>query len=107
LRLPEDLGEIDIQNITDPWGNPYRYLKIAEDDDDETNNWKGKGNNSEKGKKGKVRKTSSQDAINTDYDLYSVGRDGKSESSLDAETSRDDVVRANDGKHIGLASDYK
>jgi general secretion pathway protein G len=44
--------------------------------------------------------------INTDFDLYSMGRDGQSLAPLAAPTSRDDVVRAANGAFIGLASKF-
>ena len=44
--------------------------------------------------------------INTDFDLYSMGPDGKSVAPLTAAFSQDDVVRANDGSFIGVAKDY-
>jgi general secretion pathway protein G len=45
--------------------------------------------------------------INSDYDLYSVGKDGVSSGPLTAGPSRDDVIRANDGGFFGLARDYE
>jgi len=44
--------------------------------------------------------------LNSDYDLYSEGKDGESMAPLSAPQSQDDVVRANDGAYIGLASQY-
>jgi general secretion pathway protein G len=44
--------------------------------------------------------------INTDFDLYSMGRDGESVPALTAAKSRDDVVRAANGSFIGLASKF-
>jgi general secretion pathway protein G len=44
--------------------------------------------------------------LNTDFDLYSVGRDGESVPALTAAKSRDDVVRAANGSFIGLASKF-
>jgi general secretion pathway protein G len=44
--------------------------------------------------------------INTDFDLYSVGPDGNTQPPLTAPVSRDDIVRANDGRFIGKAEDY-
>ena len=44
--------------------------------------------------------------VNSDYDLYSMGRDGKSNAPFTAKMSRDDIVRANDGQFVGLASEY-
>lgn len=84
---PDSLAPISGQ--LDPWGNPYRYLKL--------NGVKGKG---------AVRKDKNLVPINSDYDLYSMGRDGKSQPPLTAKASRDDIVRANNGSYIGLASDY-
>jgi general secretion pathway protein G len=45
-------------------------------------------------------------ALNADYDLYSLGGDGESAVSLTETASRDDVVRADNGGYIGLASEY-
>ncbi len=44
--------------------------------------------------------------VNTDYDLYSMGKDGKSTSPFTAKASQDDIVRANNGGFLGLVSDY-
>lgn len=41
--------------------------------------------------------------INSDYDLYSMGADGKSLPQLHSSDSRDDVIRARDGAYVGLA----
>ena len=35
-----------------------------------------------------------------------MGKDGASLGPLTAKESRDDIVRANDGRFIGLASEY-
>ncbi|MCP5420594.1 MAG: prepilin-type N-terminal cleavage/methylation domain-containing protein [Gammaproteobacteria bacterium] len=90
FRYPTDLGELrDGFPTVDPWGNAYQYLNIA----------------LQKGK-GKSRKDGKLNPINSDYDLYSVGKDGKSASPLTAKPSQDDIVRANNGGFIGLASKY-
>ncbi|WP_206171743.1 prepilin-type cleavage/methylation domain-containing protein [Thiorhodococcus mannitoliphagus] len=89
-RYPDSLAEIPgAAALRDPWGNPYQYLNIA--------TVKGKG---------KVRKDHNLVPLNTDYDLYSMGKDGRSVSPLTAKASRDDIVRANNGGFVGLASDY-
>ena len=44
--------------------------------------------------------------LNSTYDLYSMGKDGQSQSPLTAKASLDDVIRANDGGFIGLAAHY-
>jgi len=87
---PNDLAQIGQGGKIDPWGNPYQYVNLA------TVNGKGK-----------ARKNRSLVPINSDYDLYSMGKDGASTGPLTAKASRDDVVRANDGRFIGLAKDYE
>jgi general secretion pathway protein G len=44
--------------------------------------------------------------INSDYDLYSIGKDGESVAPLTAKKSWDDVIRAADGAYIGLAKGF-
>ncbi|OGK97550.1 MAG: hypothetical protein A3E31_05380 [Candidatus Rokubacteria bacterium RIFCSPHIGHO2_12_FULL_73_22] len=90
-RLPADLGEIGRGTLKDSWGNPYEYLNFS------TLGPKGKG---------KVRKDRNLVPLNSTYDLYSEGKDGESQSALTAKASQDDIIRANDGGYIGLASAY-
>lgn len=90
-NLPNNLAEVDKGDILDPWGNPYEYLNIA-----------GGG----KGAAGKARKDKFLVPLNSDYDLYSKGKDGNSVAPLTAKDSWDDIVRANDGAYIGLGSEY-
>ena len=86
--FPATLAEAGIVPGSDPWGRPYAYLRIA-------------GANP-----GLVRKDHNLVPINTDFDLYSVGRDGGSAAALTAQLSRDDVVRANNGAYIGVGANY-
>jgi general secretion pathway protein G len=83
--LPNNLSGVG-QNIMDPWGNPYVYVKFS------------------------VGGTPRVDAfgipINTIYDLYSYGKDGATAGPLNASVSLDDVVRANDGGFVGAANRY-
>lgn len=44
--------------------------------------------------------------INSDYDLYSMGKDGESVAPLTAAKSRDDIVRAANGTYVGLAENF-
>jgi len=88
---PAALSDIPMGSLTDPWGNPYQYLKIEGAD------IKGKGS---------MRKDKNLVPINSDFDLYSMGADGKSVAPLTSSQSKDDIVRANDGRYFGLASDY-
>ena len=65
-------------------------------------NSNGSGNAS----KGKPRKDRFLHPINSDYDLYSMGKDGESVEPLTAKKSHDDVIRANDGSFVGLATEF-
>lgn len=88
VAFPPTLAEIGENNRLDPWGNPYEYWPITGD------------------KNQKVRKDKNLHPINTDFDLCSIGRDGNTNFALTAQASRDDIIRANNGKFIGLASKY-
>jgi len=88
-QYPATLSEVNINQLKDPWGNPYHYLNIAS-----------------AGNLGAVRKDHNLVPLNTDYDLYSSGKDGESAAPLTAKASLDDIVRANNGGFVGLASDY-
>lgn len=87
--LPDDLVPVGYQGRLDPWGRAYQYTNLA-----------GRNGN------GAARKNRNLSPINTDFDLWSMGADGDSRSPLTAKPSRDDIVRANDGRFVGLASDY-
>ena len=86
---PAGLDDIGMAGKADPWGNPYQYTNLE--------TAKGKGS---------ARKNKNLVPINSDFDLYSMGKDGNSVGPLTAKASRDDIVRANDGRFIGLASEY-
>jgi general secretion pathway protein G len=88
--FPPSLADIGFGDQRDPWGNPYQYLRIT----------------GKPGEVGKLRKDRNTIPINTDFDLYSKGKDGKTVSALTAQASQDDIVRANNGGYIGLASEY-
>lgn len=87
--LPDSLADVSYGGKADPWGYPYEYFNLRNS----------KGN-------GKARKDQKLAPLNSDFDLYSVGPDGATAASLGNKSSRDDVVRARDGKFIGLASDF-
>jgi general secretion pathway protein G len=88
-RLPTSLAEVGRGGLLDPWETPYAYLDLMTT----------KGN-------GKARKDHSLVPLNTDYDLYSKGPDKASVSPLTAKSSRDDILRANNGRFVGPASSY-
>jgi len=85
---PLTLDDIGRGSFLDPWGNLYQYLSFA-------------ANGKEKMRKDRFLKP-----LNSDYDLCSMGKDGKSKAEINAGPSRDDILRANDGEYIGLASEY-
>jgi general secretion pathway protein G len=87
--FPETLADIGRDNYLDPYGNPYQYLNMAT----------AKGN-------GKKRKDHNQVPINSDFDLYSMGPDGKSASPLTAQSSYDDIIRGSNGAYFGPAWAY-
>jgi general secretion pathway protein G len=86
---PDSLADVRADGKLDPWGRPYQYFNLTSQ----------KGN-------GKARKDKKLNPLNSDFDLYSMGKDGYSQSSLMAKTSRDDIIRARDGRFIGLAQDF-
>lgn len=85
--LPATLAEAQLERL-DPWGNAYRYLNVRT------------------ASPGSVRKDKSAAPINSDFDLYSMGRDGQTHLQLNQPTARDDIVRARDGGFIGLAEEF-
>ena len=87
--LPDALADVGYGAKLDPWGRPYEYLNLR--------NMKGNG---------KARKDKSLAPLNSDFDLYSIGRDGLTEAALSNKASRDDVVRARDGRFIGPAEEF-
>lgn len=88
FALPDSLSDLEDCNFTDPWGNPYEYLTV------------------EGAKIGKLRKDHNMVPVNSDYDLYSKGKDGKSATPFTSKNSKDDIVRARDGAYVGLVSNY-
>jgi general secretion pathway protein G len=86
---PLNLAQIGYGNLRDPWGNLYRYL----------NHDNIRGVNQFRMYRGTV-------PVNNDFDLYSMGPDGRSLAVFTAPVSFDDIVRANDGSYFGRVSDY-
>jgi len=89
-RIPNTLDELVGTIPLDPWGNEYRFLNIVA---------VGPGN-------GGLRKDGKLNPLNSDFDLYSLGADEDSKGPLNAQASRDDIVRANNGAFVGLGEDY-
>lgn len=91
-QYPETLEELDHPKLHDPYGFAYEYLVIF-----------GKKKNEIQGK---WRKDRFLVPLNYDFDLYSVGKDGKSVAPLTAKASHDDIIRASNGRFIDIASKY-
>lgn len=89
-RIPLSLDELGVDVPRDPWGREYQFLNIP----------------STGSSKAGVRKDGLLNPLNSDFDLYSLGKDGRSSGPLSAQDSRDDIVRANNGAFIGLGEDY-
>ena len=88
-RYPVTLAEAGVGDLRDPWGNPYQYLVVF-------------------GRKdvGPVRKDNNLKPVNSGYDLYSMGPDGRTETPFTSTLGEDDIVMANDGDYFGLACQY-
>ena len=87
-RLPASLAEIGMGGHLDPWQAPYQYVRVAGTP------------------RGALRKDRFMVPVNSDFDLYSMGRDRRSVPPFTAQQSRDDIVRAGDGAYVGRASDF-
>jgi general secretion pathway protein G len=85
---PASLADIGLSGKLDPWGNPYVYYNVAANG------------------KGGARKDHALNPINSDFDLYSMGKDGVTKKQITQKNSLDDIIRARDGAFVGLASDF-
>ena len=88
-RYPDNLAEIGLDDMRDPWGNPYQYLVVYGLDN-----------------KGPVRKDHNLHPVNSGYDIYSMGPDGVTATPFTSTLGKDDIVMANDGDYFGLACQY-
>jgi general secretion pathway protein G len=87
-RLPETLADIGRAELPDPWQRPYHYVNLTGES------------------KGKARKDHRLNPINSDYDLFSAGKDGVYKPQISQKDSLDDVIRARDGAYIGVAEEF-
>jgi general secretion pathway protein G len=91
-RPPDTLAEAGIPTKLDPWGHPYEYTRLAGLKKSEMEL--------------KCRWNKFEKPLNEDFDLYSRGKDGKTMPKLTHKDSYDDIIRANGGAYVGLASEY-
>ena len=87
--FPLTLADAGVGTLPDPWGSTYLYLLFDENT-----------------KRGEMRKDKNLVPVNDDYDLYSMGKNGTTSMPFNSAQGRDDIVRANNGRFIGLAEDY-
>ena len=88
-EFPDSLNDVGAGSMLDPWGEPYQYV-----------------NHDAPHSRGRWRRDKNIVPINDDFDLFSMGKDGQSRPPLTAKASRDDIVRANNGRFIGPAAEY-
>jgi general secretion pathway protein G len=102
---PGSLADIGRSALVDPWQHTYVY-QVPQ----------GPGSGRHGGScqacqgacvlAGVARKDKNLVPINSDFDLFSKGKDGLSAAALTAGSSQDDIIRARDGGFVGLASSY-
>ena len=88
-ELPLRLDDLRVGGWNDPWGNRYEYVNLESVD-----------------AVARARQDSGSNPLNRDYDLFSLGKDGRTGRSLSSPASRDDVIRALGGNFFGSASEY-
>lgn len=89
FRYPATLADAGLDGRLDPWRRPYHYTDL-----------------SGKGAKGKARKDHKLNPLNSDFDLFSAGKDGVFKTQVDQKDSLDDVIRARDGSFVDLARNF-
>lgn len=88
-RLPATLVEAVPAPPLDPWGRPYVFYNYAANESPDPS-----------------RRDRNLRPINSEYDLYSRGRDGLTHRNLGNPDSEDDVVRGKDGSFVGLGKNF-
>jgi len=83
---PDSLNDIGRAGILDPWKRPYVYVNLKNS--------------------GPPRQSMFFTDLNSDYDLYSLGKDGSSAQVISDPASQDDVVRTSDGGWVGKGELY-
>lgn len=89
-ELPDNLSQINLDTLLDPWGAPYAYLRI---------------NGGPKNVKVNARKDHFLVPVNDDFDVYSMGKDGQTKAPFTTLVAQDDIVRAFNGGYYGKISD--
>jgi len=87
--FPQQLSDVGLGGMRDPWGRTYVYCELASGTATCT-----------------TRKDKSLHPLNSDFDLCSMGADGDTKNPLTAKASRDDIIRARNGQFYGYAVDF-
>ena len=90
-KYPESLADLgpEAEAMRDPWDNPYQFVAIRTMDG-----------------VGKARKDHNMKPINMDYDIYSMGPDGKTATPITSTPGEDDFIIAYDGGYLGFACHF-
>jgi general secretion pathway protein G len=88
-RAPTSLAELGLSERTDPWGNAYVFTSFE-----------GMSGN------GPKRKDHNMVPVNSYFDIYSLGPDGKTATPFTSIVGGDDIVIAGNGQYIGVACFY-
>lgn len=82
---PDGLTDIGKAGMLDPWGKAYEYKRYV---------------NSE------MRSIGAGIELNSDFDLYSKGKDGLTDLSIEDPASTDDICRLRDGTYVGTSESF-
>jgi general secretion pathway protein G len=133
--FPDTLNDISHGDRRDPWGNRYIYLSFAGAAKDKglsieetmmDSVGRAKGDLGKVGRAQWLSEASDElpariadllrdsglridcdgKILNLDYDLYSMGANGRTHPSICDDDGADDIIRANLGGFIGLAAEY-
>jgi general secretion pathway protein G len=90
-ELPGTLADLSLsaEQWRDPWGSAYQYRNLEVDTAPD-----------------QARTDYDRGTVNRDYDLYSMGKDGRSALTFGSPLARDDVVRGLSGSYYGSVAEY-
>ena len=90
-ELPHGLADLglSVEQWQDPWGSAYQYINLETDTVSD-----------------QARMDYDRRIVNRDYDLYSMGKDGRSAPAFNSPVARDDIVRAVSGSFYGTVAEY-
>ena len=92
-EYPQSLTQIGLDYMRDPWGAPYVYAPR-------------KGLTEQSQTQEAIRVDHNRVPINSDFDLYSNGANGRSTAQLKHRLSADDIVRGRNGAFLDLAKRF-